>query len=356
MSDKGVVSQLGKRVNSYLKTQLENFPVYQLNPKERRIVDTGRVGDFIFQRLLSKKFRKSSAGEKLRETIKDKIDLTLKEEIPFHFIVCLGGYKHWWTSSFPYVDWAEFFNLRFMEEYIAPILAVHKPGVTIDYESEEVVLERVNNIKQADLDKYTDSFRKLIEIFSRKFPKNFRINYVLARDHYTQEELSKKIDALLPEYRRKWEKEYSEKEKQERLKKAETTFLWKGKKGLSRLPEEEKRKILIESELTDEAFLEADFGWRQNYFEGGNRIPLLLTFALTSGADPWLHLGSCHASIVDFWVGTGILGLQEEKIIPRIVSQTQFEQIKKKLVEVPVNLIALPNFESVSVYQNHLKF
>ena len=41
-----------------------------------------------------------------------------------------------------------------------------------------------------------------------------------------------------------------------------------------------------------------------------------------------LHVGSCESSVHQFWVGVGLLQVQGERLLPRIVSQEKLDAIK----------------------------
>jgi len=75
-----------------------------------------------------------------------------------------------------------------------------------------------------------------------------------------------------------------------------------------------------------------------DFFEKETNIPLLFSFGLGPGGESWLHIGSSHSSMTDFWAGIGIMELRENgQIIERILSRSQFENIKDRLEKIEVN-------------------
>ena len=84
--------------------------------------------------------------------------------------------------------------------------------------------------------------------------------------------------------------------------------------------------------------MDADFEVRGNdFFEKENNIPLLFSFGLGPGGEAWLHIGSSHSSMTDFWAGTGVLEIREDgSIVERILSRNQYENVKDKLIDVKV--------------------
>ena len=106
--------------------------------------------------------------------------------------------------------------------------------------------------------------------------------------------------------------------------------------------------------------MDADFEVRGNdFFEKENNIPLLFSFGLGPGGEAWLHIGSSHSSMTDFWAGTGILELREDgTIVERILSRNQYENIKNDLIDMeiesPISNIC-ENLTHIKVYKGTLK-
>ena len=65
-----------------------------------------------------------------------------------------------------------------------------------------------------------------------------------------------------------------------------------------------------------------------------------------------LTLGSTYASVVDHWIGRGVLERHGNRFIPKIVSKEQYEKMKKKLVKVRVEgVLPMKNYRSVEVFE-----
>ena len=345
---------LNKIVNDYINgklLQVDDLPT-ELN------------GSMI-DRLFAKKYRKYSIAPEVRESVSAKLDNIIANNLHLTFIPSFGGYKHWWAPTYPTVDWAEIFNVKFMLEYLSPIYSNYRGGTTIEYESEEIILSELNNIPQSGLDEYTKTFRQVCDFFSKKLNGKVDVKLSLAREQYKdydfdKQKLLKRIEELLPEYTQRFES-YDEEDKVRRIKKAETNFKIDGVVDYSACTGEEKQELYRKSRILNETFLDADFEVRGNdFFEKENNIPLLFSFGLGPGGEVWLHIGSSHSSMTDFWAGTGILELRDDgKIIERILSRNQYESIKDKLVDVkvdsPVSSICQA-LTHIQVYQGQLNF
>ncbi len=186
----------------------------------------------------------------------------------------------------------------------------------------------------------------------------------MARDQYKnynfdKQKLLNRIEELLPEYTARFET-YTAEDQQRRIQKARTNFKLDGVKDYTKLSDEEKERLYKWSRIYNETFLDADYEVRGNdFFESENNIPLLFSFGLGPGGEAWLHIGSSHSSMTDFWAGTGILEVREDgKIVERILSRTQFENLKEQLIKVnvdtPLSSIC-KNFNYIYAYEGTLK-
>lgn len=336
-------------VDTYLRSLVTEFP-------EQHQEATGDLAEWITGKLLLKRFRKAKVHEKTREDILNKVKISIAEDKPIYLVVLFGGYKHFWNQSYPEVDWAELFNLRFMSELVAPILSAYKPGVILDYESEDVIIELMDNYPTESLDSYAASFRKLVQAYSKCLPTNFKINYVRSQEQIDAKKLKARINELLTDKRKVWAA-YSKEELDKHLARSPNNILWNGKEDWTKLSEAEKEQKILESKIVNETYYDADFEFRGDYLCGGNHIPIVLSWGLTfENFANWLTLGSTFSSTVDFWVGRGILEDRVEKFVPRVVSQTQYYKIKDKLEMHDSNLIPMKNFKQIEVYNGTLNF
>lgn len=326
------MQELKETVNEYINNKLLNID--NIDTKlETKMID----------RLFAKKFRKYSIDPQVRIDVEAKLDNIIKKKLPLNFVPSFGGYKHWWSPSYPTIDWAEIFNMKFMLEYLAPICANYSGEEgSIEYESEEIILSELNNVPQSGLDEYTRTFRQALGFFNSK--QNYvKMKLSLAREQYknynfNKQKLLARINAMMPEYTERFNN-YPKEEQEKRIQKARTNFKLDGVVDYTNLSNEEKEELYKKSRIFNEAFLDADYEVRGNdFFEKENNIPLLFSFGLGPGGESWLHIGSSKSSMTDFWAGTGILEIREDgKIIERILSRKQFENIQNQLIKVEVN-------------------
>ncbi|MCL5430205.1 MAG: hypothetical protein M1504_01860 [Candidatus Marsarchaeota archaeon] len=329
--------EAGKQVKDFLD-KLLMFPNVELSSDDLELAKKDKA-KFIVNRLFSRQFRRAKVHPDTEKDITDKVRKSIDSNEPLYLIICFGGYKHYWNPSYPNIDFAELFDFHFMAEYVAPILKVHAPGVNIDYEFENIAVPLADNYPKKDLDAYDDSFKALVsEYLTRsKAPSNFKINAFIPQeaDQYKkidyETKLFKRMNEILPKRMEEWE-HLSKDEKEERLHRTPKAFMWKGEKDLSSLNDEQRMEAMILSKENIEAYYEADFEFRGDYFTGGNHIPIVMTWGLSSeNIGHWLTITSAKGCNVDFWVGRGILEVSSGRTVNRIVSQNQYSNIKPKL-------------------------
>lgn len=348
------MTDLELKVNNYINQDLLNFNNIQTNSLEGK-----NTKDMILNRLFSRKWSRKAQYEDAKKYTEEKVDTILNNNLNFLFCFCFGGYKHFWTPTYPEPDWAEIFTMKYLMEYILPIAQTQDKKTILEFESEEVALTYMNNTPQEGMDKYNLAFKKIIDFINRETNYPIDLNLVLARDFYDKDELLKKMYDYLPEVQNRFNN-LTEEEKEIRLTRAETNIMWNGKEDLTTITEEERNKFIYNSRTLNEAFLDIDYELRgKEYFEKENLIPLLGSFGLGAGGEAWLHLASNKSSMVDFWAGMGILEIREDKIIEKTISKKQYDQIKDKLIKVKLSneLCQISdNYSWIFVYEGKLPF
>lgn len=286
-------------------------------------------------RLLSSKFSGRKQSEFAMSLTIDKLIYCFVNKKPIIFIFGYGGYKNYNSPSFPEVDWAELFHMKYMTTFLWPIIKNYKYGVIFEYESEEISIQ-FNNVPQNTTDRYTKTFGELLKYFCKKIEENngVKLDYrqVVARNMYSEQELKEKMSA----YYNDMEKVYNELPEEEKpiwFKRAKTNFLIKGTEDYSNCSEEELNNLIIKARINNECFLAADYDLRIDFWERPNAISLFGTWGKSPCASPTdggLHLKSTASSNTDFWIGTGVLKLNKDNKIEQeqILSTNQYEDSK----------------------------
>lgn len=272
-----------------------------------------------------------------------RLSNAIADRKPIIFTFCFGGYKCHSSPSHPEVDWAELFNLNYLVSYLYPIIKGYKCGVEIEYESEEVSIQ-FNNVPQKQTDKYTVSFKKLLDYYvkqcAKKFDLHLALRLVIARDLYSEgvSKLYELMEQKKPKYRKYFD-ELPEKEKTKWIQRASANYMWdKGIATYCSLSEPERYEIIKEARINNEAFLDADYELRGSWFEHDYRVPLTGTWGRMPSAQPfdgWLHIKSTTEALVDCWIGTGFLEARsnngDTEYHETILSQSQIREIEDKV-------------------------
>lgn len=309
-------------------------------------------------RLLSAKFSGSKQSDGMILLTLEKLIYAFQNKKPIIFVFGFGGYKNYNSPSFPEVDYSELFHMKYMTEFLWPIITTYQYGVTFEYESEEISIQ-FNNVPQETTDKYTVSFRKLLEYFINKVEEQngLKLDYklVIARDLYNPTDLYEKMKDYYPTMLQEFNK-LSIEEKNVWIKRARTNFLVNGTEDFTAITEENLNNKIIEARINNECFLAADYDLRIDFWERPNAISLFGTWGKTPCASPTdggLHLKSTRASNTDFWIGTGIFKLDNEnKIIQELIlSHTQYNDKKNE-----INYLESSNDELKKISNNFNSF
>ena len=340
-------------VQNYMASLFSTYVPFPLFSDDKHLAEKS-LSTFITKKLFRKKFRKQKVYENAIEDITSKVEKSLKDNKPIYFIIPFGGYKHFWNPSHPYPDWAEIFTLKFLTEYVSPIIEAYKPGVVIEFISEDLVLPRMNNYPESALELYTQDFVRILDTYKKFPPKNLDLRFTRVGDQCDKAKIIKEVETLLPSRWKGW-KTYTNERKELELKRSKRAILWKGKEDLSGLSPDEKEKRMIESRLIELAYydVEGKPEYIGDYFTNGYYIGICFSFGLSpDNSSHWLTLGSTYASVVDYWIGRGILEQKNDgTFVNRIVSKDQYEKIKNLLQIVPIILKTLPlkNYSTIEI-------
>ena len=131
----------------------------------------------IYTKLMSKKFRKLKAGDECIQIAKKAISASVKENKPIRIFQMFGGNKLWRFEEAPEIDWAELFSLTYFIQWSRLIASVYKPGVLFEYFSQDISVESLNNVSRKETDKYSETFKELLEFAKPYFPENVKVIY-----------------------------------------------------------------------------------------------------------------------------------------------------------------------------------
>ena len=315
-------------ISSYIQ-ELLTKKRYTENSRDTKQFTHNKL-DYIFRKLTRKKFRKYSLAPETVTLVKDKINNSIENKKPIKLVIPFGGYKHFWNSSYPYPDFAELFHLIAMQEYLAPISHLYEYGVEFEYISEDLILPYMNNYPEGDLDLYSREFVKLLDFVKPYLNSNTSIKYFRVGEKYDKQKIINEILELYPKRRKEFDK-FTEEEKKVELHRSARSIFWNGAEDFTGLSEQDKQEKIIRSRVLEILYYDTEAKEEHlgDYLVSDNHICLCFSFGLSpDNIDHCLTVASTATSIVDFWIGTGILREKRKKFTPTIVSKNQFADLQ----------------------------
>ena len=292
------------------------------------------LADFIFKTIMSKKFRKFSVTPEYLPHIHESIENAIKENSPIKFVFVFGGYKLWRLEEAPETDWAELFAMMYYAKWLKPIAEVYKPGIWFDFSSDDVIVERLNNIPKSDTEAYAKSFYMILDFLKKYLPENMKFTMTPVSSRYTPEEfdedLKDKVDAM--------QKELGGLPILDAESKRMVELNVRLKPGQDKDPQW-REKI----ELVHQAYY--NVSRRRSYTRGGK--DKILTFCTQIGR--CVAVGTTKTSIAKFWQGAGALKKTEAGFQEYVLSPSQIEKAKSATEPVSIDGLIGKNFKKVRI-------
>jgi hypothetical protein len=304
------------------------------DPSVQKTIPDTELADFIFKAVMNKHFRKYSVTPEYFEKIKIAININLEKNEPIKFSFPFGAYKLWRLEETPETDWAELFTLMYYTEWLMPIAKIYKPGIWFDFSSDEIIVERMNNIPTSETESYAKSFNSVLNFLQSYLPKNIKYSLTPVRSLYTPKEFENDL--------------------KDKIKKMEEKL-----GGLPTLDDKHKHMVELNVKLKPEQ--DKDPKWRekielihQAYYTVDRRRPYnrakekIITF-VTKMSD-CVAVGTTKSSIAKFWVGVGALKKQNNTFMEYVLSPSQIE--KTQFIWEPIKIEGLTgkNFHQIRVF------
>lgn len=291
--------------------------------------------DFIYKKIVSKKFRKFSITPEYATYIKTVINNSLKNNLPLKFSFPFGGYKLWRLEETPETDWAELFTLIYYVKWLKPIADIYPPGIIFDFASDSIIVERMNNIPKEETDKYQESFEALIKFLEKYTPKNLKFTFTPISSFYAPDEFEQDL----------------------------TDKLNKKKEEFGGLPIlDDKRISMVELNVKLKPDQDSDPLWRekielmhQAYYAIDKRRPYtkasdkILVFPLRLKDGRCISVGTTKTSVAKFWVGIGVLKKIENNFIEYILSPNQIKDTPLIKENISIDNLIGKNFKKIKI-------
>jgi len=335
--------QIIMTAQDYLQSKIQQCGHYVLSDDDKAQIEKQGLEGFIYSKLTTKKFRKWAVDESSEQQAKRAIQLNVSQNKPLQFRYPFGGYKLWRMPSSPEADWAEFFSIAYYCQFLAPIVAAYEPGIEFLFASDDVIIERMDNVPVADTDAYFNSFKKLLEQFQKHFPANFKMDIVRIADLYKdrpamEQELAANVERLKQEYANT----VDEIKKQKMLTTSELNVRWDGAKDLTQLSADEKRAVIEMGPVYHDAY--CALAKRREFNRGEDKIVIFTTIIPNA-----IAVGTTKSSVTKFWTGFGVLKQNGETYTDKILSPSQLGKDEFDFETVNIAGFEAKNFKKVRV-------
>ena len=299
------------------------------------------VEDRILSALLSKRFRKFAVSSRQRAGIEEAVRRNVRAGAPIRLWFPMGGYKLWRFDEAPEPDWAELFALIHCADWLKPVAALYPPGVVLEFASDAIIVERLNNLLPAETGAYARGFTALLEFVSRALPANLVFAEVPIGSLYTPAEFEAEFARHLAAVRAKnggkppalWPKVGASIELNVRPRPRQTRDrLWREKvfELLLAYNAMERREQRISAP-------DRIVAWT-NRLEHRNCIPI----------------GSTKASVAKFWAGVGAIAPTDAGFIEAVLSPAQARGAPFAWAPVAITGLGGRNFRRVRVLHDRL--
>ena len=330
-------ARISMNAQEYISSQLKALQepgLLDLKPKGDK-----EMADAIFAALMSKKFRKYSVPEKNKTILHAAIEKNVANDEPIKISWPFGGYKLWRLEEAPEVDWAELFSLMYFIKWLKPVCALYPKGVEFTFWVDEVVIAEMNNIPQADLDAYQESFADLLEFVKPYAPFNLKFEVFLERSQYESIEAFEAGLAIEIEKLRKVRTGNPEPLSDAVIRSIEMNVKLK--------PEQAQDPLWREKiDLVHNAYYSLQE--QQSRMRPAYTKENITAFSVFFEPNV-IPIGTTKTSIAKFWVGVGALKMRDESYIETVLSPEQLHAASARWEPVSLDGLEGRNFHRIRV-------
>lgn len=318
--------------DQYIKSELN-----ELKTVGRLVVPKDKISNFIVAKITSKKFRKYAIDEAMRTHIGKVVENAISKNEPINFVWVFGGYKLWRLPTAPEADWAELFSMMYFAKWLKPIAEVYQPGVIFDFYSDDVIVSRLNNIPESDINAYQESFKKVLNYFESYLPRNLKYTFHRVADQYEEGEFAKELEVNI----------------------AKLTSELPG--GLPIL--DDAKAAMVELNVKLNVGQDQEVNWRKKvllihdaYAMASLRRPYYRNeqkiMVLNTPVRGVIAIGTTKSSVAKFWCGLGVLEKRGQDYFEKILSPKQLLVTKIKMQKIKIDGLDGSNFREIGIAVN----
>ena len=251
----------------------------------------------LHQLVVRRPFRRSRVDDETSQDIRNKLQRVTEEQGPISFSVPFGGYKAPQLLHSPHLNWAEVFWLDYLRSYAQPLADLYAGGVVFSFSYMSGVLAVINQIPETQQRCYINELQQLMSSASCN---KIRFELVdLAEAFGGSANALQAVQQRYSEFLHYWPVSIE----------AEQQKLASAKRNLPvelQHNSEEVRKSAMLCDAMESLELRRQF----------NKFSHRIQLTHVRGGSLSVHMGSCRGSVMQPWVGYGIV----DKGVHRIVS------------------------------------
>ncbi|HSW99986.1 MAG TPA: hypothetical protein VLH38_03050 [Patescibacteria group bacterium] len=186
------------------------------------------------------------------------------------------------------------------------------------FSSDDVIIERMNNVPTADTDAYFASFKKLLARFREYLPGDIQLDIIRIGDLYPDKQV---FEAELAEAMPKFQATFDaldDDTRERRMIMSELNIQPDGVEDLRKLSEDERKARIAHGSVYHDAY--CSLSKRRDYIRGEDKIVLFTTRIPNA-----IAIGTTKTSVTKFWTGMGILEANAGQYKPWVLSPSHLE-------------------------------
>jgi hypothetical protein len=305
-------------------------------PVQMEAIGNTPLEEAIFAKVMSKKFRKLKADAETIRITKKAISLAVKNNQPVTVSFLFGGNKLWRFDEAPEIDWAELFSLTYFVRWMKSIASVYQPGARLDYYSQALNVEIMNNLPLAETENYAKTFLAMLDWVKPYIPEKVTITYRQYADkfqdyadfvHELEAAKQKTLEAnggKLPEL--------SEKQK------AATEL------NVRLLPGQDQDPLWREKVELIHQSIEGTETFQRCYLNDASLI-----LACPTIYKGWIAVGSTKKSYAKFWAGLGTLEKSGGTFNELVLTPRQLQTAKFNWEDINIEGLKGKNFSKIRI-------
>lgn len=318
-------------IEEYIRSELKQLA----EPIRHEDIGSHKIEDAIYAKVMSKKFRKLKADDEIAGIAKEAIRIAVEKNAPLPINFVFGGNKLWRLEEAPEIDWAELFSLIYFLKWMKSIASVHRPGARLEYYSEDIVLEVLNNLPPSETDQYSKTFRELIAWIQPYVPEGVTIAYRRYEEDYnSKEEFYKELEVAKQKVTDELKGELPTLSEEQ---KTATELNVRPTPGQTNDPLWREKVELIHQAIERTETIE-------RYFYDPQYIPACPTYFPAC-----LTTGSTKKSLAKFWVGVGALETSGDSYNALVLTPKQLEAADFEWQNVSIDGLIGKNFQRIRV-------